>query len=362
VRTLLSTTRELVEVPSVSRAEGALAADIERRLGAVSSLEVERIADNVVARSTYGRSKRLVLGGHLDTVPPFSDAAPKVDGDTLWGLGAVDMKGGLAVMLDLAERIEEIPVDVTLVFYVCEEVERSANGLLGLSRERPELLRADAAVLLEPTGGRIEAGCQGTMRAVVTIGGRRAHTARPYAGLNAIHRLGELLRLVSGYEPRVVELEGCTYTEQLQAVAVDGGVAANVVPDVASVTLNHRIAPDRGVEDAEDWLRSFMAPVLDPSLGDHLEIVDAAPGAPPALSDPILAGLVEAAEDEPRAKLGWTDVSTFFELGVPAVNFGPGDPLLAHTADEHVSEDELTKARDVLERFLVTVPATATED
>ncbi len=349
---LLALAFELVGITSVSRAEAALATRVEQQLRRCPDVTVERIGDNVVARSLFGRQRRVILAGHLDTVPPFDDSAPRMERSTLWGLGAVDMKGGLAVMLDLSAELEHIPVDVTFVFYACEEIERSASGLGSLARERPDLLEAEAAVLVEPTACVVEAGCQGTMRALATVVGRRAHSARPQMGVNAVHRLEPLLRVLAEYEPRELVLDGCRYTEQLQGVGVAGGVAGNVVPDRASVTVNFRFAPDRDVLAAEAALRGLLACGLDEARGDSVEILDAAPGAPPALDDVLLTGLVSATGRAPRAKVGWTDVATFFGLGVPAANFGPGDPSLAHAPDEHVAAAELTRARDVLQRFL----------
>ena len=235
-------------VPSPSKGEAALAGLVEDALRACPWLDVERIGDNVVGRTALGHSQRLVLAGHLDTVPPVGNEAPTLEGDTVWGVGASDMKGGLAVMLDLAATVREPAVDVTWCFYAREEIGRADSGLLELWQERPDLLAGDAAVLGEPTSALVEAGCQGTMRVRITLRGVRAHTARPFTGRNAIHRLAPLLRRVADWPGREVVLDGCTYAEQLQAVAVDGGVAANVVPDEARVTLNHRYAPDRQAE------------------------------------------------------------------------------------------------------------------
>lgn len=308
----------------------------------------------MVARTRAGRDRRLLLGGHLDTVPPAGPAAggARVVGDELWGLGAVDMKGGLAVLLALALGHEAPAVDVTYLFYACEEVERAANDLPRLARSRPDLVRADAAVLAEPTGGEVEAGCQGTLRLELSLGGRRAHTARPWAGRNAIHRLGPLLERLAAYVPRRVTIDGCEYVEQVQAVAVTGGVAANVVPDAACVTVNHRFAPDRDAAEAESWLRTFLGDLIDEEVGDGMAVTDAADGAPPALGDPLLAAVVEATGRAPRAKVGWTDVATMWAAGVPATNFGPGDPLLAHTADEHVARAELDRVHATLAAVL----------
>jgi len=351
---LLALAAELVDIPSVSHAEAALADRVQSELEALAHLSVERVANSVVARTDHGRARRVVLAGHLDTVPPSTEGGARLSGDTLWGLGAVDMKGGVAVLIDLARTLVTSAVDISYVLYGCEEVERRHNELGHLAELRPDLLVADVAVLGEPTGGAVEAGCQGTMRARVVTGGRRAHTARPWTGVNAVHRLGAVLDTVGRFEGRHVVLDGCTYLEQLQAVRVEGGVAGNVVPDQASVTVNYRFAPDRDVPTAGDALAHVFATGLDPAQGDRFEVVDAAAGALPALDHPVLAALVAATGRPPAAKLGWTDVATFASLGVPATNFGPGDPLLAHTPDEHVSRSDLEHARDVLTTVLTT--------
>jgi succinyl-diaminopimelate desuccinylase len=348
VTDLLTATAALMAVPSLSHDERALADLVEERLRHCSWLDTVRLGDNVVARTTRGLAQRLVLAGHLDTVPPARNAAPTLEGDTLWGVGAADMKGGLAVMLELATTTPAPSIDLTWCFYACEEVGRADSGLLALWRQRPDLLAGDAAILGEPTAAFVEAGCQGTMKVVVSLQGVRAHTARPFTGRNAIHRLGALLQRVAGWESRAVLLDGCTYVEQLQAVAVDGGVAGNVVPDAASVTLNFRYAPDRHLADAEAYVRQLLAGTFDEGEGDGFSVTDGADGAPPALDHPLLAALVSKSGAAPRAKVGWTDVASFWEHGVPAANFGPGDPLLAHHPDEHVTRPQLEQARGVL--------------
>jgi succinyl-diaminopimelate desuccinylase len=349
---LLATTAELVDINSVSHDEKALADHLEARLRTMRWLAVDRVEDNVVARTQRGRGERLIVAGHTDTVPANGNSRARIEGDTLWGLGSADMKSGLAVMLDLAGCIREPKVDVTYLFYACEEVERQHNGLSRLFAVRPDLLAGDAAILGEPTGGVIEAGCQGVIKLAVTIGGSRAHTARPWMGVNAIHRLGPVLAVVGSYEGRRPRIDGCEYREALQAVAVSGGVAGNVVPDRATLSLNHRFAPDRSMEEATAALEALLAPALDAASGDSMEVVERAPAAAPGLDHPLLTRLAAQIGAPPRAKLGWTDVAFFAERGIPAVNFGPGDPTLAHTADERVGRDELETVRAVLGRLL----------
>jgi len=341
---LLAATAELVAIPSVSHSEGLLADHVESDLRRVDRLAVDRVGDNVIGRSHLGRASRIVLAGHLDTVPANGNLEPKIDGDTLWGLGSADMKGGLAVMLALAATDFDAAVDVTYVFYSGEEVARQYSGLLQIEGAAPGLLAGDVAVLGEPTGARIEAGCQGVLKIEVSLGGVRAHTARPWMGVNAVHRLAPVLERVAAYEAREPVIDACQYREALQAVGVSGGLAANVVPDRATVSLNHRFAPDRDAASAEASVRALLEPLLDPTAGDRMALVESQPGASPSLTHPLLRSLLQATALPPRAKLGWTDVAFFAERGIPAVNFGPGDPELAHTADECVTRRDLDSA------------------
>ena len=349
---LLALTAELVDISSESRDEAAITAHLEAALRAQRHLHVDRVGDNLVARTELGRPERIVLAGHTDTVPAADNAQARIEGDTLWGLGAADMKGGLAVMLELARTMPTPAVDVTYVFYAREEIDAASSGLGELFRARPDLLAGDAAILGEPTAATFEAGCQGTMRLEVELVGRRAHTARPWMGANAVHRLGKLLALVDSIPERRPMIQGCEYREALQAVFVEGGVAGNVVPDRALVTLNHRFAPDRSADEAEAAVRDLLAPVL--GEGDRLERIEMANAAPPGLDHPLLAALAGRHDLEIRAKLGWTDVARFAAAGVPAVNFGPGDSTFAHRADEHVERDYLDATwfvlADLLER------------
>lgn len=345
---LLALTAELVDIGSVSHHERRLADHFERSLASSPHLEVIRIGDNVVARTSLGRSRRLLLAGHLDTVPANGNERARIDGDVCAGLGAADMKGGLAVMLDLARSVSVSASDVTYIWYVCEEVEQRYSGLRQIEAERPDLLAADAAILGEPTAGLVEAGCQGVLRIGVRLGGARAHTARPWMGVNAIHRLTPVLERLASFVERRPVIDGCEYREALQVVNVSGGVADNVVPDEARLVVNHRFAPDRTVAEAFDAIRTVFEPVLDASLGDAVELEDFALPAAPGLGHPLLSALVDRSGAPPRAKLGWTDVSFFAEHRVPAANFGPGEPTLAHTAGEWVDRAELERVRAAL--------------
>jgi succinyl-diaminopimelate desuccinylase len=338
---LLALTAELIGIPSVSLAESDLADRVEAWCTERPWLETHRIGDNVVARTTGGRRPRLLLAGHLDTVPPCGNSEPVIDDDRVAGLGAADMKGGVAVMMALAAAHARPAVDMTYVWYAAEEIAMEHSGLRELAAARPDLLEADAAVLGEPTGAVPEAGCQGTMRLRVTLRGKRAHTARPWMGSNAIHRLAGVLAALEAYEPRRPVIDGCAYAEALQATAVAGGVAGNVVPDEATVVVNHRFSPDRTPRQAESHVREVLAPHLRD--GDVVDVVEAVPGAAPSLDHPLLAAVVEAGggPSAVRAKLGWTDASFFAGRGVPALNFGPGDSELAHTAGEYVRRGSL---------------------
>lgn len=338
----------LVDIPSVSRDERRIADEVERALRDQTGYQVIRNGDAVLARTDLGRPTRVLLAGHLDTVPIADNVPARRDAENIHGCGASDMKSGDAVFLHLAATIAEPAHDITLILYDCEEIESAANGLGRIERELPDWLRGDVAILGEPSGGYIEAGCQGTLRAVVSATGTRAHSARSWLGDNAIHRLSAVLERLSGYQGRVVDIDGCTYREGLSAVRIDGGVAGNVIPDAAAVTVNFRFAPDRTPQAALDHVREVFA-----GLDVDLEQTDVAAGALPGLHHPAAAALVDAADGLVRAKYGWTDVARFAALGIPAVNFGPGDPNLAHRRDERVALAQIAAVTATLHRYLL---------
>jgi succinyl-diaminopimelate desuccinylase len=353
---VLTLTRALVDAPSVSGSEAPLADAVEAALRALGGLEVERVGDAVLARTDLGRPTRVVLAGHLDTVPIADNVPSRLDEGTgrLYGCGTSDMKAGDAVMLRLAGRFgvpgAEPAHDLTFVFYDNEEVEAVKNGLGRVARERRGWLYGDLAILLEPTDGEVEGGCQGTLKAVLEVPGRRAHSARSWLGVNAIHGAAGILATLAAYEAREVDIDGCVYHEGLNAVRIQGGVAGNVIPDACAVTVNFRYAPDRDEDAAEAHVREVFADAL--AAGATLTVVDNAGGALPGLAEPAAAAFVAAVGRPARAKLGWTDVARFAAFGIPALNYGPGDPQLAHTREEHVLVDRLQPAEDALVAYL----------
>ncbi len=338
-------TAQLVDFPSVSGDEKGLADAVETALRGLPHLGVERHGNTVVARTALGRAERVVLAGHIDTVPIAGNVPSRLEDGVLHGCGTSDMKSGVAVQLRIAATVPEPNRDLTFVFYDCEEVEAERNGLRRLAAERPEWLAADFAVLLEPSDGLVEGGCQGTLRVEVRLPGVRAHSARSWLGENAIHAAAPVLARLAEYTPRTVVIDGLEYREGLNAVRIEGGVAGNVVPDACTVTVNFRFAPDRSEEEALAHVRE----VLD---GWETVLTDTSPGALPGLSHPVAAAFVEATGSVPRAKYGWTDVSRFSALGVPAVNYGPGDPNLAHKRDEHVAVAAVLECEKHLREWL----------
>jgi succinyl-diaminopimelate desuccinylase len=331
--TSLDITRTICDIPSVSGEEGLLADLIHDEMRRLAHLEVHRDGDTIVAMTRLGRAQRVVIAGHIDTVPINANVPTRddvVDGErVLWGRGTVDMKAGVAVQLKLAAELVAPRVDITWMWYDHEEVDADLNGLTRLARTRPDLFEGDFAILGEPTGGTVEGGCNGNMRVIVRTRGVRAHSARAWIGENAIHRAAPVLMRLAEYRPRDVPVDGLVYREGLNAVRIAGGVAGNVIPDLCEVEVNYRFAPDRSAEAAERHVRS----VFD---GFDVEVIDVAVGARPGLDAPLAQEFVAAVGQAPRPKYGWTDVARFSAMGVPAVNYGPGDPHLAHHDEERV--------------------------
>jgi succinyl-diaminopimelate desuccinylase len=343
-------TRAICDIESVSGNERELADAIEAALRQAPHLEVFRHQDAVVARTNLGREKRVVIAGHIDTVPVAGNLPTKLlnmeRAHVLWGRGSVDMKAGVAVQLKLAVEVPEPNVDVTWIFYDHEEVDSTLNGLGRLSRELPELLNADFAVLCEPTSALVEGGCNGTMRLEVRFSGVKAHSARPWMGKNAIHAAADLLARLQAWEPNEIEVDGLVYRESLNAVLISGGIATNVIPDEVVVTVNYRFAPSRNGAEAEAYVRSVLGEA------DSTLVTDLAEGARPGLDLPEAMAFVAATGTTPRPKYGWTDVARFSALGIPAVNFGPGDPNKAHADDENVPVEQIYFVESALRAWL----------
>ncbi len=342
---IVDLTAALVDIESVSGNEQSITDAIEQALSPVPWLELWRHSHSLVARTTLGRDERVVIAGHVDTVPVNANLPSRIEDGALHGLGSCDMKGGVAVALQLAATLDQPTRDLTYVFYEAEEVEAERNGLTLIAAVRDEILRGDFAVVMEPSNAVIEAGCQGTITVAVSTSGTRAHAARSWNGVNAIHAAREVLDRLAAYEPREPEVDGLRYREGLNAVGIVGGVAGNVVPDSCAVTINHRFAPDRSVVEAEAHLREVFS-------GFDVEVVDAAPGARPGLHLPAAAAFVDVVGGTANPKFGWTDVARFSAMGIPAVNFGPGNPELAHTQGEFVPLAHLRSCLDQMTAWL----------
>jgi len=345
-------TAAICDIESVSGNETALADAIMTALSGAQHLELTRDGDTIVARTNLGRSQRVIIAGHLDTVPVNENLPTRLENDTLgdpwlWGRGTVDMKAGVAVQLTLAAELTAPAYDITWIWYDHEEVDASQNGLGRLALRHPEFFVGDFAILGEPSNSTVEGGCNGTIRVDVRARGRRAHSARSWVGENAIHRLAPALAALSAYRPREVEVEGLVYREGLNAVGVSGGVASNVIPDEATLHVNYRFAPSRSADEAVAHVREVFE-------GFEVEVVDRSEGARPGLTAPIAKDFVHAVGAEPKPKYGWTDVARFSALGIPAVNFGPGDPSLAHADDERVAVLQILECENALRTWLVS--------
>jgi len=344
-------TRELCDIESVSGNEREIADAIESSLSTLSHLRVVRDGDAVVATTNIGRSRKVIIAGHLDTVPVAGNLPSKLMSfereQVIWGRGSVDMKAGVAVMLKLAATVTEPVVDITWVFYDQEEVESSKNGLGRLMRNHPDLINGSFAVLCEPTSAIVEGGCNGTLRAELVFEGKKAHSARPWMGENAIHKLGSALEFLANYQSQEVEVDGLVYRESLSAVAIFGGIASNVIPDRASLTVNYRFAPSKSEQAAGDYLKSIFS-------NCEISIIDSAPGAKPGLQSPEAKAFVAAVGTSVHPKYGWTDVARFSSLGIPAVNYGPGDPNKAHADDESLPVSQIYACESGLRNFLTS--------
>jgi succinyl-diaminopimelate desuccinylase len=342
-------TRELVDIESVSGNEAAIADAIEQALSSYPHLSITRDGNAIVAKTNLGLAKQVVIAGHIDTVPVAENLPSKLMSfereQVIWGRGTVDMKAGVAVMLKLAAEMDKPVMDVVWVFYDQEEIEATKNGLGRLVRNHPELIKGSFAILCEPTAATIEGGCNGTMRIELALSGIKAHSARPWMGSNAIHKLGGVLEILNSYVPEEIEVDGLVFRESLNAVMVSGGVATNVIPDNASLTLNYRFAPSRSIADATEHLKKMFS-------NFEFTVVDSAAGARPGMNSAEAKAFVDAVQAPVNPKYGWTDVARFSEMGIPAVNYGPGDPNKAHADDENVPASQIYACEAGLRKFL----------
>lgn len=338
-------TRAICDIESVSGSERELADAIQVSLADAQHLETVRDGDALIARTNLGRDRRIIIAGHIDTVPVHNNLPCRLDSDELWGRGTVDMKAGVAVQLKLAAELLAPRYDITWIWYDHEEVSAELNGLGRIARNRPDLLAADFAILGEPSNGVIEGGCNGTVRVELHTRGLRAHSARAWKGVNAIHQLEPALTRLAAYQPATITVDGLDYREGLNAVRVGGGVAGNVIPDAAWLELNYRFAPNRSAAAAIDELRALFPEY-------ELVVTDQADGARPGLDAEIAQEFVRAVGAQAQPKYGWTDVARFSALGIPAVNFGPGDPSLAHADDERVSVEQIRQSEAALRTWL----------
>lgn len=347
--------RALIDIASPSHHEQTIADEIEQALRQIDNIEILRHGNTVLARTQRGLGQRVILAGHIDTVP-IADNVPSHlelvgDQETLFGCGSVDMKSGMAVYLHIFATLANDPglhSDLTLVCYEGEEVASEFNGLGHIQKAHPEWLEGDVALLGEPSGAMVEAGCQGSIRLKISAHGVRAHSARSWMGVNAMHLLSPVIKSIADYEAQEVEVDGCLYHEGLNIVRIESGVANNTIPDLAWMFVNYRFAPHRSVDEAMEHLLQVLQL---PESVDY-EVDDAVSAARPGLHSPIVAKLVDAVGGKVRAKYGWTDVARFAELGIPAVNFGPGDPAFCHKKDEQCPTHMITEVAEQLHRYL----------
>lgn len=338
-------TLDLVNISSVSKDEKSIADSIEKALQEYSHLKITRVNNSLVAQTNFGNKQRVVIAGHIDTVPANNNFPGKMTNSEIIGLGSVDMKSGIAVALRLAAEITNSNFDITYLFYESEEIETKFNGLELITKQQKDLLNCDFAILMEPTNGILEVGCQGSLRFEVSSTGKRSHSARWWNGENAIHKTNKILEILNNYKSREPEIDGYKFKEGLQAVKINGGIAGNVVPDSVSVSINHRFAPDTTIDQATTNMKNLFKDF-------NFHLVDAANAAPTGLANPLIKEFVSNVGKNIAPKFGWTDVARFANAGIPAINFGPGDPNLAHHPDEKVSIIQINDVYETLKKWL----------
>lgn len=341
----------LCQIPSLIGEERVLCDAVHARLAKLRlAAPIRRYGDSIVvpiARGTGG--PHVVLGGHLDVVRTEHEGVPRIEGDKLYAPGAADMKSGLCLMLALAERPRPWPLDLTLVFYAREEGPYAENELGPVLAADAELLSASIAVMLEPSDNKLQLGCGGSLHAAVQFRGRTAHSARPWQGENAIHKSAALLARLSALPPVTDEQDGMVWQNVISATMGQGGRARNIIPDVFELNLNHRFGPNTSLERAKQNLLTLVAGEA------QVEFVDESPSAPPLRHHALVAALADCGVKAVEPKQAWTDVARFAQLGIPAVNFGPGTQAQAHQKNEWTTLSQLDEGMAVLERWLARI-------
>ncbi|MCA1828309.1 MAG: succinyl-diaminopimelate desuccinylase [Myxococcales bacterium] len=341
---LAARTLQLCEIKSPVGDEGSIAAYVQ------DAVRGERIGNAVVAGRVNPAKPAVILAGHLDTVPlQEGDFPARRESGRIYGRGASDMKGALAVMIELWDRLdrEELPVELVEVFYDREEGPVAENGLLPLLEKRPDLRKARLALCLEPTDLALQLGCCGSMHATLTFRGKSAHSARPWQGENAIHRCGALLTHLKDLPRKEIRIGELTFYEVMSVTRIEGFTGRNVVPAKAELNVNYRFAPDRSLQSAEEEIEKLAR-----TFGAECRVTDRAPSGPVIVDNPLLQEFRALTAAPLEAKQAWTDVAQLAAHGIPAANFGPGEQAQAHQRNESCGEEALENAYRQLERFL----------
>lgn len=339
MKELTETLAWLVDIPSETGNEEAIRDALADRL----SMLPRRVINHSLVVGRPGPGK-VALVGHTDTVPLQGHVGARIDGNRLYGLGATDMKGGLAVMIHMLEGSHADRL--VGVFYAGEEGPWAGNDLGPILDAMPELTEIEAGIVMEPTNREVHAGCQGSINARVTFVGEPSHSARPWLGTNAVTRAGTFLTMMDGLTPELHPIEGLEFKEVISVTRASGGIANNIIPGRFDLNVNYRFSPDRSTEDAINRLNDVCA------AADEFEVMDAAPAAYPETGHPLFQELIEAAGSEVSHKQGWTDVAQLSQRGIPGINFGPGETALAHKPGESIDLGDLVWCHDVLTQVL----------
>ncbi|MEZ4288388.1 MAG: succinyl-diaminopimelate desuccinylase [Polyangiales bacterium] len=351
-KAIAKTLLDLVSIESPIGFEKAICDHVEKRLRRTLPADaIHRFHDSLIVRANVRpNAPKVALVGHLDTVATVHDQPPRIEGDRLFGAGAADMKSGLALMIELVERLDlgRIPYELVLIFYEAEEGPYDGNRLGPILDHFTSLHQLDLAICLEPSDNQMQLGAMGAIHATAVFHGRTAHSARPWQGENAFYKAAKFLVELSEREPLEVMVEGHRYVEVVTPTIISGGRARNVVPDRCELNLNYRFAPNKSLETAVNELRVMLG-----DRGD-LEPTDLSPAGRPHANNPLVKHLASCGVTDVRAKQAWTDVARFDAIGVPGVNLGPGIAAQAHQRNEYTDLPALFEGYRIFERFLTT--------